>query len=293
MNTDRHTVDDLLEQLRHAGQHPRLELLASIRDLGAEAVPALIALVTDPAAYEMSADADDVSYWAPYPAVEILGELHPPDALEPLLTLIAWDEYDYLSGIVPQALARYGGVALDPLGTILVDQGQTVWTRGRVISALGEIARLYPELRDQIVATMTAQLDTDEPDSTDLDTLRGFLIGELVELEAEESIPSIVRAFESTWIDPYLINWSDARQRLAIPADIAPHLDEIAPQRRPFFNAPPWSPRPTLSGQPASPTAHSSVREELPPYRRQRRKIGRNDPCPCGSGKKYKKCHGR
>jgi preprotein translocase subunit SecA len=20
--------------------------------------------------------------------------------------------------------------------------------------------------------------------------------------------------------------------------------------------------------------------------------IGRNDPCPCGSGKKYKKCHG-
>jgi uncharacterized protein len=21
-------------------------------------------------------------------------------------------------------------------------------------------------------------------------------------------------------------------------------------------------------------------------------KIGRNDPCPCGSGKKYKKCHG-
>ncbi|MCY7731099.1 SEC-C domain-containing protein [Aerococcus urinaeequi] len=21
-----------------------------------------------------------------------------------------------------------------------------------------------------------------------------------------------------------------------------------------------------------------------------RRKIGRNDPCPCGSGKKYKKC---
>jgi preprotein translocase subunit SecA len=22
-------------------------------------------------------------------------------------------------------------------------------------------------------------------------------------------------------------------------------------------------------------------------------KIGRNDPCPCGSGKKYKQCHGK
>ncbi|MCB1727816.1 MAG: SEC-C domain-containing protein, partial [Gammaproteobacteria bacterium] len=23
------------------------------------------------------------------------------------------------------------------------------------------------------------------------------------------------------------------------------------------------------------------------------RKVGRNDPCPCGSGKKYKHCHGK
>jgi preprotein translocase subunit SecA len=29
------------------------------------------------------------------------------------------------------------------------------------------------------------------------------------------------------------------------------------------------------------------------PYVRQGRKVGRNEPCPCGSGKKYKHCHGR
>jgi preprotein translocase subunit SecA len=28
------------------------------------------------------------------------------------------------------------------------------------------------------------------------------------------------------------------------------------------------------------------------PYTRQGRKVGRNEPCPCGSGKKYKHCHG-
>jgi SEC-C motif-containing protein len=28
------------------------------------------------------------------------------------------------------------------------------------------------------------------------------------------------------------------------------------------------------------------------PVRRTEPKVGRNDPCPCGSGKKYKKCHG-
>jgi preprotein translocase subunit SecA len=26
--------------------------------------------------------------------------------------------------------------------------------------------------------------------------------------------------------------------------------------------------------------------------RREGKKVGRNDPCPCGSGRKYKKCHG-
>jgi preprotein translocase subunit SecA len=28
------------------------------------------------------------------------------------------------------------------------------------------------------------------------------------------------------------------------------------------------------------------------PMRRDQPKVGRNDPCPCGSGKKYKHCHG-
>ena len=35
-------------------------------------------------------------------------------------------------------------------------------------------------------------------------------------------------------------------------------------------------------------TAASSARDRRPVTR----KVGRNDPCPCGSGKKYKKCHG-
>ena len=33
--------------------------------------------------------------------------------------------------------------------------------------------------------------------------------------------------------------------------------------------------------------------EPATPYVREGRKVGRNEPCPCGSGKKYKHCHGR
>ena len=38
----------------------------------------------------------------------------------------------------------------------------------------------------------------------------------------------------------------------------------------------------------------SSEENEKPAtVRRDEKKVGRNDPCPCGSGKKYKKCHGK
>jgi len=33
--------------------------------------------------------------------------------------------------------------------------------------------------------------------------------------------------------------------------------------------------------------------EEHAPFVRDERKVGRNEPCPCGSGKKYKQCHGK
>jgi preprotein translocase subunit SecA len=33
--------------------------------------------------------------------------------------------------------------------------------------------------------------------------------------------------------------------------------------------------------------------KRVEPIRREEKKIGRNEPCPCGSGKKYKQCHGK
>jgi len=42
----------------------------------------------------------------------------------------------------------------------------------------------------------------------------------------------------------------------------------------------------TRGNRPAQNTKGQTLRRKLP-------KVGRNDPCPCGSGKKYKHCHGR
>ena len=40
-------------------------------------------------------------------------------------------------------------------------------------------------------------------------------------------------------------------------------------------------------------TNASSEVKEVEPIRNRGEKVGRNDPCPCGSGKKYKNCHMR
>jgi len=37
---------------------------------------------------------------------------------------------------------------------------------------------------------------------------------------------------------------------------------------------------------------HDHIHSSSEPYRREAPKLGRNDPCFCGSGKKFKKCHG-
>ena len=40
-------------------------------------------------------------------------------------------------------------------------------------------------------------------------------------------------------------------------------------------------------------TGDQANEEEHKPFVRNEQKVGRNDPCPCGSGKKFKQCHGR
>ncbi|HEY5078822.1 MAG TPA: SEC-C metal-binding domain-containing protein, partial [Opitutaceae bacterium] len=57
--------------------------------------------------------------------------------------------------------------------------------------------------------------------------------------------------------------------------------------------APPAAPAPGPQGALDGP-APQQPEMQLPKVtiRRDTPKVGRNDPCPCGSGKKYKHCHG-
>ena len=52
------------------------------------------------------------------------------------------------------------------------------------------------------------------------------------------------------------------------------------------------APRPFGAPRGAAAAARRRRRCAVKTVRRDEPKVGRNDPCPCGSGKKYKKCHG-
>ncbi len=68
-------------------------------------------------------------------------------------------------------------------------------------------------------------------------------------------------------------------------------VDEIAEQRR---QAEERAKIEMQHAQAASATASESTEEKTAQsFVRQERKVGRNEPCPCGSGKKYKQCHGK
>jgi preprotein translocase subunit SecA len=81
------------------------------------------------------------------------------------------------------------------------------------------------------------------------------------------------------------------------PAALANRWKESRPE---IFQSPVAAVEPAFPGMPMMGGGPRDMAEAVPtggansePVRRGAPKVGRNDPCPCGSGQKYKKCHGK
>jgi preprotein translocase subunit SecA len=68
---------------------------------------------------------------------------------------------------------------------------------------------------------------------------------------------------------------------------VLPEPSQLRPPPRPAEPPPPPGARPGLPRAQGSGAKPGAPAQEMPATR-----AGRNDPCPCGSGKKFKKCHG-
>jgi hypothetical protein len=77
------------------------------------------------------------------------------------------------------------------------------------------------------------------------------------------------------------------------PSAQQPSAFAAARQQAPVPAAAAAGPAPAFGGGGGAPRpARTGGDDVIKTVKREEPKVGRNDPCPCGSGKKYKKCHG-
>lgn len=140
---------------------------------------------------------------------------------------------------------------------------------------LGIHRKEYPGERDACVGIPVRQLEKFE---TDGPLLNAFLISGLIDIDATEAIGLIRHAFSRDRVD------------LSIVGDI--EEVEIEMGLRTYRSTP--RPRFNPFGRYIESRGLADHDIDDPPFGypppRRVAKVGRNDPCPCGSGKKYKKC---
>jgi preprotein translocase subunit SecA len=68
---------------------------------------------------------------------------------------------------------------------------------------------------------------------------------------------------------------------------------DVSTMQDPRLGGPPVSGAPVRGGVGPARPSRQPGRKEPETYQRNVPKVGRNDPCPCGSGNKFKKCHGK
>ncbi len=188
---------------------------------------------------------------------------------------------------------------LAPIKAVVEDQGASDWARGAALNALsvrvyeGDLARdaLIDYLqRLGVVESSRARLRglSDEMDMLDL------IVAEACDLGATEMLPTIREWFADGLLDETFADRPWVEKNIALPFDTQraktqdrhnSYVNDVAAEMRWFASY----------REDSADTEDDE--DDLPwigeqPYVRPDPKVGRNDPCPCGSGKKFKKCCG-
>jgi hypothetical protein len=210
--------------------------------------------------------------------------------------------FDLAGDVVVQDLASIlasvsGG---DPAGMMSLIENEQVneWVRGQAVDAMAKLAVVGQFGRDEVMAyflQLFLKLER-EPSA-----LWDGLANACADLWPHEALYELNRAYKDGLVDPFSIDWEDIERALALGKDGALEetrrrellIDDVAQEmgwmsglrKRERFDKPEndfldYTPQPAGTGG------------GIMPIRRTTPKIGRNDPCTCGSGKKFKKCCG-
>lgn len=247
---------DPLATLRCTGKDLPGDLKAAILALGRAAVPSLIALLEegDPAAENAPGDG-----WPPVHAVRLLGELKAEEAIQPFLRLLREaDDESWLRNDAEINLPNIGPAIVEPV-LAAFDEADDPDDLGPLAYALANCGAKDDRIYEALVEFFYEN------------EFLGALV--LADYGDDRGLPLLREAIEAFVPDPGsslgardLVDYVDSYERLAgsLPPELAAHVDKLRQD---------WAERRAALVGPARST-----------------KIGRNDPCPCKSGKKYKKC---
>ena len=193
--------------------------------------------------------------------------------IEPLLPLLNAED-DYLREELPMFYGAMGEAAIEPLARVLQDSEGDFYLSGGAGEGLTEVAERHPELRDRVVGILAETLANEREDPE----INGFLVSNLIDLKAVEVYPIIEQAYEEDRVEEAIVGLREVQEYFGLPLTAAPVKRGYGPPPAPVDVG-----LPQAVDEDEEPAQKPFVAAATP---------GRNDPCYCGSGKKYKKCHG-
>lgn len=258
------------EGVAGCGSWPNYLALGLTRDDVAQ----LVRMATDPALN--NAEKTNRKVWAPVHAWRALAQLGATEAAEPLIELAAsLPDDDWVSEELPDVFARLGPDILPALSTFIADETVDSMARITAVTAIERMGQAQEEATENCKDVLREHLTQHQRQAPDLNA---FLILGLVNLGASEDIELIRQPFAEDNVDLMLIgDIEDVEVELRIRDKRSarrPKLGGFVPLRTSGLQA-------LAHGW----DGHAPATK--------RRKIGRNELCPCGSGNKYKRCCGR
>ena len=271
-------IPEILQQLeRSLGWFPRTAAETAIARRE-DITPALLAILesTAASAEEVAAQPD---YMAHLYALLLLAQFREARALPLVLRIAALPEY------VLEELC--GDFVSEDLGRVLasVCGGDLEGIRGLIVNADADPSGRVAALDSLVILAVAGQQPRDEVAAYFAELCRGglerkpspvwdALISGCLDLCCSELLDDIRQAYADGLVDPEFIALKDVKDDLAAGPEAA---------------------REALAGNPFFTLVDDVVREMsgwacFRDKRAGAEKVGRNDPCPCGSGKKYKKC---
>ncbi|HET7539670.1 MAG TPA: SEC-C metal-binding domain-containing protein [Polyangiaceae bacterium] len=226
--------------------------------MGAAAVPPLIALLEDDDAAAEDAPGEG---WPPIHAVDLLADLRAEEAIGPMLrALRGGDMDDILSSRIAVRLPVFGAAALEPVLAEL--SGSRNANRAVMICAILANLRVKEE---RVWLALSACFNK-------MPSLSAGILASYGDSRALPLIERQIFAFDGE--SPSSLAHFDLELLVEAYEELAGEMPEQLAARVDY-----------LFERQSSPVALTDS-----PLRAVSAKVGRNEPCPCGSGKKHKRC---